>query len=366
MKPERPSRWNDFFISLRRKAVGQSLNSKISLRTRPVGVSECSTSNVQRPTPKVQHRMPNADYPFGPRPGLVRSWCRGKDARRDGFTLIEVVLALAIAIGMLLVALYFYRQAAQLREQVLEETERVAEVRLIMDRLTADLRTARWHEVLQEGLVGGSDYLQFVKTDVPSAATWEQNTFDPRPRRVESDLKEVGYYLGGSEVDSNAPPGLVRWEQPLLETYVPDVQDEGADDATKPSLYQPPLQAPSETASQIRYAHFRYWDGFFWWDTWADEQLPLGIEVSLGAEPFQPEMEEDGTFPEYPHELFRRVIYLPGSRDDVDLDLLFGGRSRSEKEAPGNPPRDEAAGARSPAETVAGTARGPIQLSRQP
>jgi prepilin-type N-terminal cleavage/methylation domain-containing protein len=290
----------------------------------------------------------------------------GRNARRDGFTLIEVVLALAIAIGMLLVALYFYRQAAQLRGQVLEETERVAEVRLMMDRITADLRTARWHEVLQEGLVGGSDYIQFVKTDVPSAAAWEQNEFDPRPRRVESDLKEAGYYLGGSEVGSNAPPGLVRWEEPLLETYVPEADSKEAVDATEPVLYQPPPRAPSETASQVRYARFRYWDGFVWWDTWEGGELPLGVEVSLGAEPFQPEMGDDGTLPEYPHEVFRRVIYLPGSRDAVDLDLLFGGVSPAAQAEPGSVPGEEEGGARSKRRTVPGPAGGPLQLSRQP
>jgi type II secretory pathway component PulJ len=80
----------------------------------------------------------------------------------SAFTLLEVVLAITIAIAILVVALAFHQQATTLRGALLEESERLAAVRQVMDRLSADLRVAPVH--LQFGFTGSSNSLRFIST----------------------------------------------------------------------------------------------------------------------------------------------------------------------------------------------------------
>ena len=61
---------------------------------------------------------------------------------RLGFTLLEIALAVTIAIGIMVVALFFYEQSARLRKDALEEMDRITAVRLVMDRLSSELRCA--------------------------------------------------------------------------------------------------------------------------------------------------------------------------------------------------------------------------------
>ena len=56
-----------------------------------------------------------------------------RSRRARAFTLVEVILAISIAIGILVVALYFYSQATNLRAQLLEEADRISSIRLVMD-----------------------------------------------------------------------------------------------------------------------------------------------------------------------------------------------------------------------------------------
>ena len=92
-----------------------------------------------------------------------------RDLRRGGgpfgFTLIEVILALSIAIGILVVALYFYSQTANLRGQLLDESDRLADLRLVMDRLTGELRSAL--EIPRQRFSGEGTSLSFVTVAAP-------------------------------------------------------------------------------------------------------------------------------------------------------------------------------------------------------
>src|SRR5258708_2784802 len=82
----------------------------------------------------------------------------------SAFTLIEVLLAIFIASGILVVLLYFYQQATHLRAQAIQETERIAAAGLIMDKITSELRTTPAETAFGRGFAGGSNTIQFVKT----------------------------------------------------------------------------------------------------------------------------------------------------------------------------------------------------------
>jgi type II secretory pathway component PulJ len=241
-------------------------------------------------------------------------------SKRRGFTLLDVVLAMVIAIGILITLLLFYRQAAEMRAQVLLEADRVAAIRLLLDRLTADLRSAYSDSGARQGLKGDETSLQFVRVELPPVAAWAK----VEPGRVfaaPSDLKLVSYRSSTSRQGTNVVvSGLIRTEQPLVQPRILA----GASSGSKPSSAQRPsrLRPPEPLTDAVRFLRFRYWDGVDWIASWNSLQLPQGVEVSLGTDP----LPQDTLPEEYPFELFRRVIYLPGqsvSDDSSFLDDLF-------------------------------------------
>jgi type II secretory pathway pseudopilin PulG len=230
------------------------------------------------------------------------------------FTLLEVILAVVIAAGLLIVAMSYYQRSADLRNQLLEESERLANIRLIMDRLNSDLRTAFAEP--REGFIGGPDYLRFVHAGSPT------------PMNItEGALKIVTYSVVTNAQGTNAIViGFNRTTTPLVEERLLTPNSILAASTNEPVAFNgamDPLATNSPTARieepltrAIRYVHFRYYDGSLWRDSWDGIDLPLGVEVSLGADPQAPEEIE------YPFELFRRVIFLPAGRVSSVLDNL--------------------------------------------
>ena len=225
---------------------------------------------------------------------------RRASAGANAFTLLEVLLAISIAAGMLAVVLFFYTQAANLRVHVFYETGRVSAVRLLLDRLTTELSHARRCGSFQAGLHGGSDNLEFVRLDLP-IAPGRTNSVDPALAPPSSPFRLVRYAVLLSGDGTNVT-GLTRSEEPLLKKTVEVVDDEDLSSTNTTILRRGPV-----AIDQIRFLRFRYWNGMMWTNSWNAAELPSGVEVSLGAEP----LPEETTPDEYPYELFRRVIYLP-------------------------------------------------------
>jgi type II secretory pathway pseudopilin PulG len=223
---------------------------------------------------------------------------RGRSA--NGFTLLEVVLAIIIAIGILLVALSFYQQAANLRVALLLETERISTIRLLMDRITTELRATPALPSFPKPLSGGSNFIQFVKTDITSQSAWTGGALG-RVASPETDLKLISYRLESS--DGTNITGLIRMEEPFVQ--LPKLSD--PEDFFDLEDYLPPN--PFSLSEGIHFIRFRYWSGSVWQSSWTLPFLPSGIEVSLGVEPPLAGAEPQ----EETSEVFRRVIYLPAS-----------------------------------------------------
>ena len=217
------------------------------------------------------------------------------------FTLLEVVLAIVLAIGILLVLLFFYQQAANLRAELIAHAEKLGTVRLVMDRITAELRTARGHAFYQGAFLGDAQFLQFIKTDDVPRSAWRAGE---RVSRAQTDLKLVRYSAAADFEGTNASlASLHRTEEPLVENRAPRAQAE-------PMLLDEATPRRDEPLSEaIRFVRFRYFDGKTWLESWDGVGIPAGVEISLGLEPPDPEQGTDGL----PDEVFRRVVYLPGS-----------------------------------------------------
>jgi len=229
-----------------------------------------------------------------------------------GFTLLEVMLAIALLVGFMGGLLGFYSYATDLRQRVGEQAGDLAAKRLVMDRITTELRGANVSRFLRIGLTGKSDRMQFIAASLPGAAIWvEAKTGeDPIPR--EHDLRLIGYSLQ-IPTDDNGEPlrdedgeiiinGLERTVQKLL--TAPNVEEGETFDEVQ--QIQRSLLAP-----QFKFLSFRYWTGDTWLDSWRGGDLPLAVEVALGAEPLPEDMEIEDYLETYPTS--RRVVYLPGA-----------------------------------------------------
>lgn len=226
-----------------------------------------------------------------------------RNGGRAAFTLVEVILAIGIATGILVVALSFYQQAASLRGQILEASDRISTIRLLMDRLTTELRSARAHD--WEGFTGDAASLRFVRTEALSSSAWTR----PQPC---TDLKLVTYGVTtGLEGTNTIITGITRAERSVIELRQVRAANTPEVSPSTNTVVEPLTDA-------IRFLHFRFWDGSVWLEAWEDVVPPLAVEVSFGLEP-QP----DDALPEdYPFEVFRRVVLLPGGRESDPLDLF--------------------------------------------
>jgi len=272
-------------------------------------------------------------------------------SRKAGFSLLEVLLAIGIAVGLMMVVLYFYRQAAELRTQAVAESEKIRETRLVMQKLNDELRLVFQHEKAGS-FSGNSNSIQFVTTHLPDRSQWSGAEMG-RATRPETDLilvryvggptRSNGFYRSAQALvamrDPNADPALDELDD-LEEEEMAD-EDEGTGDGETDAAEDAEsddsggeeeqeegemdaggeeetdgsagaadtLALPRILTENIRFSRFRFWGGEEWQDSWSGASSPPAIEISLGFEPLPEMMVPD----EYPYELFRRVIYLDGN-----------------------------------------------------
>jgi type II secretory pathway pseudopilin PulG len=241
--------------------------------------------------------------------------------REGGFTLVEVVLAIGLAIVILVVAMSFYHQATNLRGQLIEASERVSTIRLLMDRLASDLRSARSHD--WEGFNGDATSLRFVKCEAIASSAWTRS-------QPATDLRLVTYGVStGLDGTNTTVTGFNRTERSALEMREPRgaASSLGASSSAATAAVYTNVASVEPLTDVIRFVHFRYWDGTTWVESWGDVVPPLAVEVSFGFDP-QP---DDALPDEYPFEVFRRIVALPGGRESDPFAELFAVESSGSK-----------------------------------
>lgn len=263
---------------------------------------------------------------------------------KAAFTLIEVLLAVGVATGLLLAALFFYRQAAQLRSDILASSTQLAALRLVLDQLAADLRAAV--PVPGRSFIGGPASIEFARFAPPQDAPQTSLThLSPNPPRapLASVLLSTLIQQDGTNL---VVQGLSRRTQPLgspspaptpqeptpkpdnLESPAagPDAEanpnnpapalDPGLLAASQRGTPAPATNTPASPSSQgspllpVRFLLLRYWNGTDWQDSWFSAAPPRGVEVTLGLEPLPADMPPEA----YPHERFTRIVYLPAGQ----------------------------------------------------
>lgn len=242
------------------------------------------------------------------------------------FTILEVMLAIVIATGLLATAMYYYQQAARFRNDLLEETERIGSARLILDRMSTELRCALYHPVQRTGVRGGSDWIEFLKSSLPSQASWRLPTGSEPPHYPETGYRLIRYELlkkplleGSPDNDANRQlTGQVERSTGDTNAASASLMQGDAINRIERRLLSALASTnnvvavrinPVRITDRLKYLRFRYLNGGVWVDAWPGPQLPRGVEVSLGIEP----MSATNLLEDYTNHVFRRIIRIPAS-----------------------------------------------------
>jgi len=238
-------------------------------------------------------------------------------AMQRGMTLLEVVLAVTLAVAVLGGTLRFYHHALTVRTK-LESAIHTIEVQgRLMDHISAQLRCAAEYRFLGVSFQGDPQELRFVTAKVPGPHTWAFRSLTDDPVPPEQDLQQIGYRLRVPADDANdegVVRGIEQTHQKVLAVRVVEdprglepgreqrtLGDEDASDTLETTLIGP----------GIEFLRFRYFRNGAWTDRWFRGSLPLGVEITLGVKP----LPEGSDIDEYPYEVMRRVVYLPGSTE---------------------------------------------------
>ena len=164
------------------------------------------------------------------------------------FTLIEVVLAVGLTMGIVLAALAFYQQIIDTRQAFgdrLQTAEVTAARRTVMDHMTDDLRSAIVYRFLQMGLTGGPDGMQFMVAGLPGQDIWATGEPTDNPPEPQEDVRIIGWRLRIDE-DANTGDEVIEGiERTVQKVITAQNVEEGVDvnvDARRAEL-QVPLAA---------------------------------------------------------------------------------------------------------------------------
>ena len=253
-----------------------------------------------------------------------------RQRRRTAFTLLEVLFAVVIAAGLLATAMYFYQKSSRFRSDLILETERIASARLILNRMSTELRSTLHHPVRNIGFKGGSNWVEFLKTEIPSEASWAMSTENSSSSVYpEAGYRLIRYELAMKNVIDTGLDNTANRE--MIENLNLDNNSDVAPGGDFPSLKQGDaidrterrlLTAKASTNSlaavriepvritdQLKYMQLRYLNNGNWAENWGGPNPPTGIEISLGIDP----LSVTNLLEEYTNHVYRRIVRIPTS-----------------------------------------------------
>jgi prepilin-type N-terminal cleavage/methylation domain-containing protein len=260
-----------------------------------------------------------------------------------GFTLLEILLAIALAVVVVAGAFAFYRRALEVRDLVIQDVEVASTERAIMDHITSELRAAQVDSFVCPGMQGTASQIKFGTVVVPGPAAWAVVAPTDTPVTPERDLQVVTYDVrptvddqGNPILDDQGNPlydGIERMCQTLVSAATTDTTT--AQTTLNPITGTPTTVAPTAPAAtttdvtiipstlvsaRMKVLYFRYWDGTQWTEAWSGRGLPAAVEVTLGVDPLPP----DVLPADYPYAVFHRVVFVPGGAKPPSGTIVLG------------------------------------------
>jgi len=222
---------------------------------------------------------------------------------RRAFTLVEVILAVSLTMGIVMAALAFYQQIISTRQAFADRlgaVEVTAARRAVMEAMTDELRSAIVYPFLQMGLTGDSESVRFMVASLPGQGAWATEDISDQPAVPRHDVRIVGYRLRYSE-DPDTGEEIIEGIERTEQTVIAAATVEEGSDVTATLI-----------AQSFKFLSLRYWDNQSgdWLETWDGREAPVAVEIVIGIEPL-PENTEPA---DYPFETFRRVVYVPAGK----------------------------------------------------
>jgi len=235
-----------------------------------------------------------------------------KTTTRKAFTLLEVILAISLVLGVMGAAFRFYQYVADTRDAIGADLRFQRTVRGVMDRLTAELSGTIGRPLMEDRVLWLSDTLAFNTTVLPGPAAWADPGLTEAPVPPVHDVHLVSYALRTSEDDRGdlVNEGLERTH--LTAPPLPLDDDEA-----------PAFQSTVLLAESIKFVRFRYWAGRAaggitddgWVTEWNRTSAPPAVEITLGREACPDGMDVEDYLDRY--ETYRRVVHVPVGRSDA-------------------------------------------------
>lgn len=230
--------------------------------------------------------------------------------RRRAFTLLEMVLAISLTLGLMGVLMWFGRYTADVRHTAVERVEQTANRRAVLGAMARHLQAALSDPATGLTLIGESRRVSFAVTAVPPASIWTAASVTDEAPPAAGDVQVVSYGVEMTETDGAIEPAGLRVAVQMLPTA--RTQESGVTSWSQ-------LVCP-----EIRFLFLRYFDGQSWHESWQHDRLPLAVEINTSDVPLP-----DGVAAaEHPGPVKRRVVKLAASQRAGPRALLRanGGR----------------------------------------
>ena len=197
----------------------------------------------------------------------------------------------------------------------MDDVQKASSQRLVMERLTDELRGAMVYPFLQIGIQGQIDQVRFLTASLPGPAVWTPPDVTENPLPAEQDLQFVGYRLRTLK-DDNGDVVFDDQGQPVILGLERTCQKQFVQTATEGKEITVAFLSP-----HVKFLYFRFWDGAAWTESWSGSDLPLAVEINLGAEQLPAGVMPD----QYPYELQQRLVYVPGGKKALSGGTILQG-----------------------------------------
>lgn len=210
-------------------------------------------------------------------------------AARRGFTLMEVVLAIALVVILGIMMFTFYDMSLKMREQGRQIVKSGVLAQRVAEQIAEEVRACNgFLTSMGPGISGTERFISIQCVTFPGKQVFQRRTITEEQPPAECDIRQIQYYLAYDKEEEQdphiyadgtegyAPLGLVRREvkTPFQLAMIDSDEKSVALDVVSPEL---------------KYIRFRYFDGVDWtneWDIGEDanggNSLPQAVEITVG------------------------------------------------------------------------------------
>ncbi len=225
---------------------------------------------------------------------------RKLNVRRQGFTLVEVVLALGLVVIIGAMMFSFYDLTLRTREQGRVAVKSGILAQRVAYQIAEEVRACNgFLTSMGPGISGTDRFLSIQCVRFPGKHVFQRRSITDEQPPAECDIRQVQYYLAydleeefdphmyANGVEGPKPLGLVRREvkTPFQLAFI---------DRDEKSV------ALDIVSEELKYVRFRYFDGVDWADYWdvgegspGGNSLPQAVEITVGYTELAPPEEEE-------------------------------------------------------------------------